>query len=67
MPELSDERAGELREAIEAAARRHAADPAERGALSAAMRSGYFAGLDRRDVVARSGLPRPDAERILDG
>jgi hypothetical protein len=67
MPELSEGRRGELRAAIEEAARRHAGDPGERPGLSRAMRGGYFAGLDRQDVIDRSGLSQPDAERILDG
>ncbi|MGD9572853.1 MAG: hypothetical protein AB7V62_13260 [Thermoleophilia bacterium] len=67
MPELTDGRRAELRAAVEEAARAHAADPATRPELSKAMRSGYFAGLDRQDVIARSGLSQHDAERVLDG
>lgn len=67
MPELTDARADELRGAIEDAARAHAGDPGTRPALSAAMRSGYFAGLSRQDVIDRCGLSQHDAERVLDG
>lgn len=67
MPELTEERAGELRAAIARAASAHAADPSTRRDLSAAMRSGYFAGLGRQEVIDLSGLPQHDAERVLDG
>lgn len=67
MPELTDTRRDELRAAIEEAARVFAADPAERPALSRAMRTGYFAGLNRQDVIDRGGLSQPDGERVLDG
>ncbi len=67
MPELTEDRIAELRAAVEQAAQAHAADPATRPALSKAMRTGYFAGLDRQDVISRSGLPQHDAERVLDG
>ncbi len=67
MPELTEGRRGELRAAIEDAARRHAGEPTERPSLAQAMRSGYSAGLDRQDVIDRSGLSQADGERVLDG
>ncbi|WP_217920933.1 hypothetical protein [Miltoncostaea oceani] len=67
MSDLTEGRRGELRALIEDAAARFAEDPAARPELSKAMRGGYFAGLDRQDVIARSGLSQHDAERVLDG
>jgi hypothetical protein len=67
MAELTEGRRGELRALIEDAARRFAEDPSTRPELSTAMRGGYFAGLDRQDVIGRSGLSQHDAERVLDG
>lgn len=67
MPELTDGRRGELRALIEDAARAFAADPSTRRDLATAMRGGYSAGLDRQDVIDRSGMSQHDAERVLDG
>lgn len=62
-------RARDLRERITSATAAYAAEPTAfyRENLARAMRIALHAGLSLDDVVARSALPRAEAERLLGG
>ena len=62
-------RARDLRDRITSATAAYAAEPTDfyRDNLARAMRIALHAGLSLDDVVARSALPRAEAERLLAG